>query len=125
MAVESEHSDFLNYTKEWIDKVNRGGLFPLNDMTYYFFVAIEKVVRVLLPRYVIKLSESRSQFKEEIIDKIVKNEDIQWHWTLISQCIDSEKDAVELLEEIVSLWVTIRGFSLVATWMKLYKQETK
>ena len=37
MAVESEHSDFLNYTKEWIDKVNHGGLFPLNDMTYYFF----------------------------------------------------------------------------------------
>ena len=53
MAVESEHSDFLNYTKDWIGKVNRGGLLPLNDMTYCFFVAIEKVVRVLLPRYVV------------------------------------------------------------------------
>ena len=122
MTVESEHSDFLNYIKEWINKVN---LFPLNNMTYCFFVAIEKVVRVLLPRYVIKPSESRSQFKEEIIDKIVKNEDIQWHWTLISQRIDSEEDAVELLEEIVSFWVTIRGFSLAATWMEVYKQETK
>ena len=125
MAVESEHSDFLNYTKDWIGKVNRGGLFPLNDMTYCFFVAIEKVIRVLLPRYVVKPSESHSQFKDEIIDTIVKNEDIQWHWTLISQCIDSEEDAVELLEEIVSLWVTIRGFSLAATWMEVYKRETK
>ena len=53
MTVESEHSDFLNYTKDWIGKVNHGGLLPLNDMTYCFFVAIEKVVRVLLPRYVV------------------------------------------------------------------------
>ena len=53
MAVESEHSNFLNNTKDWIDKVNRGELFPLNDTSYCFFVAIEKVVRVLLPRYVV------------------------------------------------------------------------
>jgi len=125
MAVESEHSDFLSYTKEWIDKVNRGGLFPLNDMTYLFFVAIEIVVRVLLPRYVVKPSESRDQFKEEIINTIIKNEVIQSYWTLISKCITSEEDAVELLREIVSVWVTIRGFSLAANWMEVYKQETK
>ena len=67
IPVESEHSDFLNYTEDWIGKVNHGGLFPVNDMTYCFFVAIEKLVRVLLPRYVVKLSDSHSQFKEEII----------------------------------------------------------
>ena len=53
MAVESERSNFLNNTKDWIDKVNRGDLFPQNDTTYCLFVAIEKVVRVLLPRYVV------------------------------------------------------------------------
>ena len=53
MAVESKHSNFLNNVKDWIDKVNRGGLLLLFDMTYSFFVAIEKVVRVLLPRYVV------------------------------------------------------------------------
>ena len=37
----------------------------------------------------------------------------------------SEEDAVELLEETVSLWVTIRGVSLAGTWMEVYKQETK
>ena len=38
----------------------------------FFFVAIEKVIHVLLPRYVVKPSESHSQ--EEVIDTIVKNE---------------------------------------------------
>ncbi len=30
MAVMGETTDFTQYTTEWIDKVNRGGLFPLN-----------------------------------------------------------------------------------------------
>ena len=33
MAVHSDvgSEDFLSYTREWLEKVNRGGLFPLND----------------------------------------------------------------------------------------------
>ena len=29
------------------------------------------------------------------------NEDIQWHWTFISQCIDSEEDAVSFWKNSV------------------------
>ena len=38
MAVQNKHDDddFLAYTRQWIDKVNRGGLFPLNDGTFQF-----------------------------------------------------------------------------------------
>ena len=44
MAVGNETGgvDFLEYTKEWIGKVNRGGLFPLNNQTFTLFVGIEK-----------------------------------------------------------------------------------
>ena len=31
MAVEGEGDDVLTYTRNWIDKVNRGGLYPIND----------------------------------------------------------------------------------------------
>ncbi len=50
---------------------------------------------------------------------------MQFHWTLLSQCIDSELKAIELLRETVTLWVTVRGFSITATWMEMYKEETK
>ena len=33
MAVLSEHDCFLEYTKERVQRVNRGGLFPLNNTT--------------------------------------------------------------------------------------------
>ena len=48
MAVLSEHDCFLEYTKEWVQRVNRGGLFPLNNTTYLFFISIEKQVRNIL-----------------------------------------------------------------------------
>ena len=88
-------------------------------MTYLFFVAIEKL---LLPSHVVKPSESTDWFKQQVIDKIVQNDEVQWHWTLVSQTMDN---AVELLTAIVVLWVTIRGVSLAATWMKVCNQETK
>ena len=124
MAVASEDNDFLEYTKKWFSQVNQGGLFPLNHITYQLFIEIEKQVKKTLPGHAInKSSPPTDTFKEEVIKKIVDHDDVQWHWTLISQCIDSEEHAVELLQEIVFLWVTIRGFSLTATWMELYKKD--
>lgn len=36
---EEEGSDmeFLQYTKQWIEQVNKGGLFKINDDSYLFF----------------------------------------------------------------------------------------
>ena len=56
-----------------------------------------------------------------MIDKIAQNEEVKWKWTIISQCINSD-DAIELLREIVTLWVTVRGFSITAMWMEVYKK---
>ena len=42
-----------SYTRKWMDQVNCGGLFPLNDETIYW---IEKCLQVYLPRHLIKSS---------------------------------------------------------------------
>ena len=56
MAVTSEDdSDYLTYTRVWIEKINRGGLFPLNDKTFRLFTEIEKIVRVLLPKHIVQV----------------------------------------------------------------------
>ena len=38
MAEQNEHDDddFPAYTRQWTDKINRGGLFPLNHGTFKF-----------------------------------------------------------------------------------------
>ena len=39
--------------------------------------------------------------------------------------IDDSDDAQGLLGEIIKLWVTVRGFSMTATWMEVYKKTEK
>ncbi len=55
MAVVNEESsqDLLSYTKCWMEKVNRGALFPLNDRSFCLFVEMEKITKSVLPTYVI------------------------------------------------------------------------
>ena len=43
-------------------------------------------------------------------------------WTDVTRDAD-ESVRDELLREIVSLFVTIRGFSFVASWLEQYKRE--
>ena len=63
MAVcsENEHDDLLSYTKEWINKVDRGGLFPINEKSFIFFLTIEKQVQVLLPQHMTASTSTSSR----------------------------------------------------------------
>ena len=125
MAVEGEGDDILTYTRKWFDQVNRGGLFPINDNTFSFFVEIEKCVRTVLPKHMVHGEADKASFKKSVLDVIVKNENVQFYWTLLSQDIESPENSEALLTEIIHLWVTIRGFSMAASWMEEYKKNTK
>ena len=44
---------------------------------------------------------------------------------MLSQDIERPDDSLLLLTDIVTLWVTIRGYSIVAAWMEVYKDTEK
>ena len=71
---------------------------------YTLVIKIVKEVHAILPTYMAKLAESRAPFKEHVIDKVVHKEEVEWKWIMISQSIDSDNDAIQLLREIVTLW---------------------
>ena len=121
MAVNGEESDFLQYTRSWLDKVNRGGLFEVNDLAYQLFKEIEinlqyKLVNQLQP------SSTQQTTKAEMISSVLLNDDIQFYWSMLSTDIEDEQTGQELLREIVELWLTIRGFSVAREWMEMYRR---
>ena len=64
--------------------------------------------------------------KEGIVDSVKKEilgeEGMKGYWRELTNEADcSVRD--ELLIDIVSLYVTIRGFSLAACWLEQYKRE--
>lgn len=56
-------------------------------------------------------------FRRAVIDQVVQDENVQLHWSLLSQDINKLEDTEALLTEIVTMWVTIRGFSMCASRM--------
>lgn len=42
---ESTDTSFYEYTKRWIEVVNRGGLFETNEVSYMLFRAIESTLQ--------------------------------------------------------------------------------
>ena len=115
-----EDDAVTQYTSEWFDRTNRGGLFSVNSATFTFFLAVETVTRKHLPQCSI---QNHKNTKDLIVKAIAENCDVQFFWTLISQEIDGEEDAIKLLEDIATMWVTIRGFSLASAWLEEYKRN--
>ena len=115
-------SSFLEYTREWIDRVNRGGIFDTSDVAHYLFVAIEVAMRDRLTSHLqssFSLAATDSQSgKEAIIDHVLSDCDVQFHWCILSVDIPNDKDCLELLRHLMKLWLTIRGFGMSKEWME-------
>ena len=105
-------------SRAWLRRVSRGYLFEVSDAAFEFFKAIEKRVRHLLPAMLLRKEGIVDSVKKEILgDEVVKG-----YWSDSTNEADcSVRD--ELLIDIVSLYVTIRGFSLAASWLEQYKRE--
>ena len=70
------------------------------------------------------VSQSSQENKEDLIEEIVSDDDIQFYWSMISVDLDSHVGE-QLLQEIVQLWVTIRGFSTAGAFVEQDKQVTE
>ena len=126
MAVDGPGDSFMDYTKEWISKVNRGGLFETSDNAYMLFASIELAsYEKLEERLVCQPSTSSCTDKKSIVDSVLKDTDVRFFWSMLSVDVDIEEDANELLVNIIDMWLTIRGFSIAGSLLEEYKRIAK
>ena len=122
MAVNGDESNFLEYTRDWLVKINRGGLFEVNDLAYRLFKEIEIDLQGKLKDHLIHSIPNAS--KEDLIGSVACNDSVQFYWSMVSIDIDDEVVCRDLLLEIIDRWLTIRGFSVAREWMEMYKRCT-
>lgn len=58
MEMDGPTASFLDYTREWVKKDNRGRLFILSDEAYRFFLSLELASRRKLPGHLIETATS-------------------------------------------------------------------
>lgn len=84
-------------------------------MTFDFFVSLEYEVRTHI---------HVGQELGVVSSILQQSEDVLFHWSMITATWDNEV-AVQLMDMIVKLWITVRGFSSASAWIELYKNVTK
>ena len=124
MSVGGEVTDFSTYTMKWLEQVNRGGLFHVSDEAYTLFRHIELRVRKLLPRTLLALANPSSKSaltKDALVCEVVRDEDVQFYWSILSVDIEEDNDPNKLLRHMIDLWVTIRAHAFTSSWMQQFK----
>ena len=120
--LEDEGEFATTVSADWIDAVDRGGLWCVREGTYMLFSAMEEEVRSHF--HTNKVQEMTKGYKETIISAIMDNDDVLFHWCMLTADTEDE-DANTLLRMLVDLWITIRGFSFASSCLELYKREKK
>ena len=62
--------------------------------------------------------------KESLLNAIVQEEDVQFHWCLMTTTIQ-DATASTLLRMLCEHYVTIRGYSFTGSCVELYKKSSK
>ena len=121
--VKDQDTEQHGIDEDWTDLVDRGGLWHIKETTYQLFSAIEDAVRNILKLLVHPSAPS----KLEVMQKVTSDDDVLFYWLIVSADfeIDDREVHTILLEKIVELYVTVRGFSLASGWLEQYKQCTK
>ena len=110
-------------TDEWIRLIDRGGLWQVNDEVFSLFVIMEEEICQKLKR--VSASELKDSTKTEILDGLLKNEDLLFQWCFIARtAVDNDSSPI-LLKLIVELYLTVRGFAFASSCLELYKQAHK
>ena len=107
---DEEHTD----SEDWIELIDRGGLTRINDIAFQVFLAMEVELRKHLN------SQCVPNFKMTITKKVLENEDVAFYWSILSADWE-ERDSQDLLELVVNMFITIRGFSYASAWVEKYK----
>ena len=81
-----------------------------------FFVTWKRKLDVIL------IDNPKGSDLQEILSGIKNNEDVSFHWSMLSLELDDEI-ATELRDRIIQLYVTVRGHAFANSCLELFKQS--
>ena len=117
--LDSTDDDDDASSETWLNSIDRGGLWHVSDTTFMVFKSMEEVVRLHLRKSNMH-SLSSSGGKHLLVGKLSSDENVRFNWCIAAADFGEAEEKI-LLDMIIELWVTIRGFSFVSGWIEQYK----
>lgn len=115
---------FLEYTNTWTDKINRGGLFIVNDKFFKFIRTVEDVARSIFNKQLID-GYSGEDLRDVLMKKFDDSSDVDSCWNFLVENFDNDGITDSLKEIILRKWVDIRARSFANAWIQSIKRNAK
>ena len=97
-------------------------IYYITDATYQFVSAVEYSLQRYLRANTAHMMND--ELSSTLTQNVVDDHDVCFHWIIVSASV--EEDVVErLLERVVKLYITIRGFSFTRSVLEMYNKEGK
>ena len=121
MELAGDELDEDEGNEECINRIDRGGLWHVNDDFYSLFVSMEHKAKQGL-----KLTSTipKENIKKKLKQQIHENSDVQFKWSLLSSETESHVADV-IIGKIIDTYVTIRGFAFASGCIEMFKQHQK
>ena len=116
-ACDVPSNSFLQFTKLWVEKVNRGGLFLVNDNFYCIFHSMEAI----LSEHLQGMAANHGIDKGKVVSLICDDTEVQFLWATLTFDLE-EETSQNILLDVVKLWVTVRGFGFASRLVEQYKR---
>ena len=116
-----EAKTFLDFSRNWIELRNRGGLVMINDEMLLFIRRIESLVRGVLDLNFLKCYRGQD-LRDVIGEKIATNSVVNIYWDKLTRNLENKKLKQLLKEQFISKWVDIRARSYVNAYMQMVKR---
>ena len=94
-----------DFTSEWTELVDRGGLYYVTDDAYFIMEAIE-----IKTKYYLEQANAKQEtaIQQQIISSILSDQILLNQWDCLATTTPAKN---ELLTDIVKLWTTVRCFA--------------
>ncbi len=114
-------------SSKWINLVDRGGLYHIQDIVFDLFVTIECFVDDKLSEILKHRGRGIEYVKKDQLTWVVDQEEVQSLWNQIGSTsfVEDETARRNLLIEIVHLWITTRGHNKTHKLKEEYKVKQK
>jgi len=94
----------VSLSAEWMEMIDRGGLWRVKNGTFYLFNVMEQEVGEQF--HLSCVHQMGEGYEDSVISSIVENEEVLFHWAVLTSDIKTE-EANEVLLMMIKLWTTI------------------
>ena len=111
---------FLEYTNDWINVQNRGGLFHVKDDVYLLFRTMENEIRPILSKENLEKCAGQN-IKSSLRETILSKHRVHDYWCNLTKDNITGDSSRRLLDMVVNLWIKIRIKAFLKVYLDLKK----